>query len=332
MALVGTSGPGLLVMPVRTVDLFCGAGGSSWGARLAGADIVAGVDMSSLAGEVFSENFPQARFYCSRLEDLVPKRLGDQVGPVDLLLASPECTNHSPAKGPGPRCERSRETAFQVIRFARALSPRWIVVENVVNIRNWSRYEEFTGALQSLGYHVNPLADRFGVPTSRRRLFILCDREREPRSVSPTRHVRVRPAREVVDLDGRYKWSPLRSPRRAAATIERADRAIAALGRREPFLLVYYGSDHAGGWQTLDVPLRTITTVDRFAIVRAAKRGHEMRMLQVPELKAAMGFPRRFVLPGGTRREQIHMIGNAVCPRVMQASIRALIRNPGQSA
>ena len=31
-----------------------------------------------------------------------------------------------------------------------------------------------------------------------------------------------------------------------------------------PFLIVYYGSDGAGGWQALDRPLRTLTTLDRF--------------------------------------------------------------------
>jgi len=39
-----------------------------------------------------------------------------------------------------------------------------------------------------------------------------------------------------------------------------------ALGNETPFLLVYYGSDGDGsrGWQSLDLPLRTITTLDSF--------------------------------------------------------------------
>ncbi len=54
--------------------------------------------------------------------------------------------------------------------------------------------------------------------------------------------------------------------------------------------MVYYGSDGAGGYQRLDRPLRTVTTLDRFAYVRPTKFGHEMRMLQPTELAAAMGF------------------------------------------
>jgi DNA (cytosine-5)-methyltransferase 1 len=94
-----------------------------------------------------------------------------------------------------------------------------------------------------------------------------------------------------------------------------------------PFLLVYYGSDGSGGWQTLDRPLRTITTVDRFALVEPSAAGHQMRMLQVPELSRAMGFTKSYELPIGTRREKIHMLGNGVCPPVMKRVINALAGN-----
>ena len=82
--------------------------------------------------------------------------------------------------------------------------------------------------------------------------------------------------------------------------------------------MVYYGSDHAGGWQSLDAPLRTVTTLDRFALVKPTDSGHVMRMLQPEELKIAMGWPRGFKIKHGTRRDKIKMIGNAVCPPVMR--------------
>ena len=50
-----------------------------------------------------------------------------------------------------------------------------------------------------------------------------------------------------------------------------------------------------------------------------------MRMLQVPELRRAMGFDDDFLLPLGSRRERIRLLGNGVCPPVMEAVIRALI-------
>ena len=47
-------------------------------------------------------------------------------------------------------------------------------------------------------------------------------------------------------------------------------------------------------------------------------------MLQVEELRAAMGLPSTHVLEGGTRRDRIKMLGNGVCPPVMEALVRSL--------
>lgn len=316
---------------IRALDLFCGAGGSSWGAREAGVEIVAAFDRWPLAGEAHDANFPEAEFISGRLEEQDVDELAKKYGKIDLILASPECTNHSPAKGNKPRCEQSKDTAFQVVRFAKAFKPRWIVIENVVNMRKWTRYAEFKSALEKLGYKLQEQilnSAHFGVAQSRRRLFLTADLKQEPlKIVSRKRTVgTVGNVADIVDLNGTYKWTPLRAPKRATATLERAERGISAMGADKPFLLVYYGSDGGGGWQKLNRPLRTITTVDRFALVKPdAQHGHVMRMLQVPELQAAMGMPLKMKLEAGTRRDRIKMIGNAVCPPVMKRVIKSLV-------
>ncbi|MBI4028540.1 MAG: DNA cytosine methyltransferase [Verrucomicrobia bacterium] len=315
---------------MRALDLFCGAGGSSWGAREAGIEIVAAFDFWPLAGETHRVNFPEAKFINGRLEKSNIAALTKKFRNIDLILASPECTNHSPAKGNKPRCEESKNTAFQVTRFAKAFQPRWVVVENVVSMKRWSRYPEFKHAMEELGYKLTEQvlnAADFGVPQSRRRLFLLADRNQEPPKVVPQKRI-VRKAAGIVNLNGTYRWSPLRTPTRAKATLQRARRGIAKVGKNTPFLLVYYGSDGAGGWQRLNRPLRTITTVDRFALVKPdSQHGHVMRMLQVPELQAAMGMPPKMKLEAGTRRDRIKMIGNAVCPPVMRHVVEGLINN-----
>ncbi|MSQ48740.1 MAG: DNA cytosine methyltransferase [Deltaproteobacteria bacterium] len=313
---------------IRAIDLFCGAGGSSWGARLGGAQIVAGFDASLEAGAAFQSNFPNAKFFHGRLESLDPYKLKKSLGEIDLIIASPECTNHSLAKGSARKSESSRATALQVARFAEVLAPRWIAIENVGRMRRWSKYASFVSRLKCLGYNISEQllnAADFGVPQRRRRLFLLCDLEKEPKRVSAatTAH---RHASAIIDMNGTYALSPLRKKKRAKATLQRARKAIAAVGYKKPFLLVYYGSDRAGGWQRVTATLRTITTLDRFALVKPSKGGHVMRMLQVPELKAAMGMPQAFSLGDGSRRQQIHMIGNAVCPPVMRAVVRTLIK------
>lgn len=318
---------------IKGIDLFAGAGGSSWGAADAGVAVVAAIDRWSLARDTYKSNFPNVIFLLEKCEAVKLHELKKKVGAVNLIVASPECTSHTCAKGNAPRSEMSRRTAFEVVRFAREFKPRWIVVENVVHMRTWKSYEKWLSQLRALGYNLRDQvinAADHGVPQARRRLFILCDRQRIPSEVKANVKRR-KTAAAVVNKNGLFKFSELRSANRAAATLERAKRALAAVGAKKPFLLVYYGSDAAGGWQRLDVPLRTLTTLDRFAYVRPKKRGHEMRMLQVPEIKAAMGFPEGYSLEHGTRREKIKLLGNAVCPPVMAAVIRSLT-GPGEAS
>lgn len=316
--------------PIRCFDLFCGGGGSSRGASMAGAKIVGGVDAWKLATETFQLNFPDAKVWNAPAQDIDPEDVAAKAGRVDLLLASPECTSHSVAKGKAPRCEISRGTAFQVIRYARALQPRWIVVENVPQMNRWPRFQEWLDGIHKLGYQtclgvLN--AQDYSTPQSRKRLFILCDREMEP-ALPPKIPG---PKQTVASILGSgepkekpWVFRPVNLTRRAQATIERFRRALQAFGPQAEFILVYYGSDKAGGYQSLDRPLRTVTTLDRFAYVRPNGRGHEMRMLQPPELAAAMGFPPLHQWAQSNRRDRIKLIGNAVCPPVMCSIVRHL--------
>ena len=315
----------------RAFDMFCGAGGSSAGARAAGVDIVAGVDMCTLATRTFAANFPSAQVISDRLENLDPGSLKSGIGDIDLLLASPECTNHTCAKGGALRSEESRATAMLVIDYARALRPRWLILENVIHMRPWSRYNELQRNLSDIGYqlreHVLDSAD-FGVAQRRRRLFLVGDLKRMPSAIIQEPPNRKKSARSVLDPPGTWTTSPLNHERRAAATLERARRGFKALGPDASFLLVYYGSDgrgsSSGGWQPLNRPLRTITTLDRFALVSHDQGEPRLRMLQVPELKRAMGFDESFTLPVGTRRDRIRLLGNGVCPPVMRAVVESL--------
>lgn len=254
-------------LQVKTIDLFCGAGGSSFGAQSAGADIVAGFDKWATATKAYKSNFPKAEIYEGDIRDLSPNDVKRQIGNVDLILASPECTNHSLAKGNKVRDEDSKRTAFQVTRFAEEFKPKWIILENVVEMESWSEHSNLVDELEALKYSVKPIklnsAD-FGVPQARKRLFLLCALNKEVQ-IPQFEKKRHRAVSRVIDWDGDYKFTPLFKEGRAENTLARAENAISALGKKEPFLMVYYGS--GDGWQSVDRPLRTITTLDRFALV-----------------------------------------------------------------
>lgn len=331
---------GLALYPVlfqnlmlRAIDLFCGIGGSSCGARMAGIEIVAGFDIWQRAGDVYQANFPEARFYQGDLSayrhaDIL--RIKKEIGEIDLLLASPECTSHSNARGAKPKNQKSLRLSWNVWRFAQVFRPRWMVIENVPAMQKWSHYADFLRILREKGgyccrEHILD-ASNFGVPQSRKRLYIVCGRDSEPPAeIASLGNQKPLAIKDILIPNGAYSFSPVTKPGRAQKTLERAQRGINASGAEASFLMVYYGSEIKGGWQSLDETLRTVTTHDRFALVRPdGKGGHEMRMLQPDELQAAMGFPKEYNLACGTRAGKIHMLGNAVCPPVMQAIVNTL--------
>jgi DNA (cytosine-5)-methyltransferase 1 len=325
-----------MVMAIRVLDLFCGGGGSSWGAKAAGAKIICGVDANPIATAAFARNFSGARAVQLKMNHRTRPEVLGELGQIDLLLASPECTNHTCARGSRPVDEASRATARFVVNFARHMLPRWVVVENVVQMRNWDGYDKFIKGLADLGYNISPHvldARDFGVPQQRRRLFVLCDLEGPPPDLIKGTGRPAPTVTTILDRHGTWPTRPLYRPGRAAATLERAERAIAVLGKGVPFLIVYYGSDSSGGWQPLDRPLRTITTIDRFGLVTWADKEPHLRMLQVPELMRAMGFVGNYDLSGiGQRRDRIKLLGNGVAPPVMEAVIRSMIANSSRDS
>ncbi|HDL90601.1 MAG TPA: DNA cytosine methyltransferase [Thermodesulforhabdus norvegica] len=313
-------------MRLRTLDLFHGAGGSSIGAQMAGAEIVAGIDCWQVASDSYRRNFHEVQLVNEDIRKVSTKNFHKAIGDIDLIVASPECTSHSCAKGGRDRCEESKLTAFEVARFAREFRPKWIIIENVIQMKSWSGHSELLEELWKLGYYVREQklnAQDFGVPQSRKRLFLLCSLSGKVDHIEP-QNKKTKTARSIIDINGGHRFTPLNSPKRALATIKRAERAFSKLGENEPFLIVYYGTDGSGGWQSIDRPLRTVTTLDRFAYVKPSPNGHMMRMLQPEELKAAMGFPKNYRLEAGTRRDKIKLMGNAVCPPVMKQLVKSL--------
>lgn len=306
------------------VDLFCGGGFGARGAVRAGGVPLLGLDAWDLATKTYKANFPHADVITDLIENVVPADLGAQYQP-DVLLTSPECTSHSIARGAKPGLETSRETAIGIVPWIEAMQPRWVIVENVNRMKKWERHSELIQTIERLRYSVSELvlnsAD-FGSAQARKRMFLICDRQ----GTTVTRDELVAlsanlplTARDVIEWDTGYPTTPLEAEGRAKPTLERAERAIASLGRGVPFIIVYYSSDYAGGWQTLDAPLRTITTVDRFALVTWVNDVPHMRMLQPSELLRAMSGGNDHVLPHGNRREKVKLCGNGVCSDVMTA-------------
>jgi len=317
------------VMSLKFVDLFCGGGFGARGAVNAGHVPILAVDAWDVAADTYKLNFPSADVVCSPIEELDPYLLAKKYSP-DVLLTSPECTSHSIARGSNPGREESRETAIGILPWLDAMNPRWLIVENVNRMKKWDRHGELVESIKGAGYSVSDLylnAADFGVPQSRKRMFLVCDRggkQVRADELKPTLKKLRRTANQILAKEGTYPSRPLARKGRAQATLDRAKRAIKQLGKGKPFVIVYYGSDYAGGWQSLDVPLRTITTLDRFGLVTWKNNVPHLRMLQPEELLRAMGADNHQLL--GSRRERIKLCGNGVCSPVLEAIFSCISR------
>jgi DNA (cytosine-5)-methyltransferase 1 len=156
-----------------------------------------------------------------------------------------------------------------------------------------------------------------GVPQHRVRLFLVLTRSKAPLMLELHRRQHVSAA-SFLDFDA-GRWSRIEKPGRALATLERVRNGRERFGER--FIMPYYGKGSGLIGRDINRPIGTITTLDRWALVR----GNEMRMLSANEALAAMSFPADTKRPGN-HRLTMHMAGNAVPPLAGQRIIEALMK------
>ena len=292
---------------MKAIDLFAGAGGFTAGATLAGLDVVFAANHWRSAVDTHAANHPETLHACQDLQQCDWREVPEH----DVLLASPACQGHSKARGKDqPHHDATRSTAWSVIAAAEYHNPELIVVENVTDFLKWKLYPAWAQALYSLGYAVTgkviDAADH-GVPQHRERVFVVATKSQHPIEFEL-------PQRDHVGIDQYIEWdsdgwSEIDKPGRATATLERVERGRAEYGDR--FVMPYYGNGSGLTGRDVTRPLGTVTTRDRWALVK----GDKMRMLNTTENKAAMAFPSDYILPP-RKSLALHLLGNAVCPPV----------------
>jgi DNA (cytosine-5)-methyltransferase 1 len=161
-------------LTLTAADFFAGAGGSSQGIHaVPGIQVVLASNHWSLAVQTHALNFPNTEHDCADIAQVDFRRYPR----VDLLWASPECTNHSIAQGrrktqhdqvpdaegnvlPLDAGERSRATAWDIPRYLERMILRGRpvlggVVENVVDFRRWVLFDAWYRAMEALGYQLH---------------------------------------------------------------------------------------------------------------------------------------------------------------------------------
>lgn len=275
---------------LKIVDLFCGAGGTSEGARQACAERGIAIDLLAVnhwdtAIATHTANHPGARHLCSTLEMVKPT---DHCAPdtVDILWASPSCTHHSRARGGAPVNDQQRATAYCVLRWAEELRPKVIFVENVPEFMDWGPvgtngrplatgkgklFRQWMKMLEAQGYRVDVrilCAADYGDPTTRRRMFVQAVRGRRPILWPDPSHAPAgqtddllralktwRPAREIIEWDVRGSSIYQRKKPLKEKTMKRIMAGLEKFGLK-PFVLPPI---HGNAARSVERPLNTVT-------------------------------------------------------------------------
>jgi DNA (cytosine-5)-methyltransferase 1 len=342
------------------VDVFCGAGGMSLGAKMAGVEVQFAVDVDPNATATYAHNLPSHGVKTSRVEDVVrvPVRRRSVV-----LFGGPPCRGFSISN---QRTRNRRNPANwlfrEYLRLVGLVKPEWVVFENVTGILQ-TEGARFLGAvvrgLEHEGYLLSTWildASEFGVPQSRKRLFVVGSRSGiaipKPR---PTCKVAVSVRDAIVDLPvlrngaGDDELPYAGDPASAYARLMRGSRAASAnhLVTKNSDLVVrrYSHVPPGGNWENIPAKLminyrdhgRCHTGIyrrlkwDEPSIVIGNFRKNMLihpaqnRGLSVREAARLQSFPDwyRFVGSIGFQQQQV---GNAVPPLLAKAVFDQVLR------
>jgi len=185
--------------PFLVADLFCGAGGSSTGAKHAiealgrSMELVA-INHWNTAIATHQANHPTARHLVEDVSIVDPEAVVPE-GRLDLLMASPECRFYSRARGGKPIHDQGRMNPWAIHNWLTKLDVRCVLIENVPEFVEWGpldeigrpdksqkgkHFEAWFLTFHSLGYRAEwrmlNAAD-YGDATTRTRFFLLARKD-----------------------------------------------------------------------------------------------------------------------------------------------------------
>jgi DNA (cytosine-5)-methyltransferase 1 len=176
---------------LTAVDLFSGCGGLTQGLKNAGYEVLAAVELDEDAARTYSKNHPSVSVFQQDISILSPRvlmrSLNLKAGQLGLLAGCPPCQGFSKLRtrnGAKKNRDRRNGLVHQIVKFAKVLQPKAVMLENVPKLATHSSFKVLQSELRHLGYlvafRIENAAD-FGVPQRRRRLIMLATKSVEPK-------------------------------------------------------------------------------------------------------------------------------------------------------
>lgn len=343
-------------MPLRAVDFFCGGGGMTCGLRMAGIDVLGGVDIAADCRETYEFNNRPSRFVERNVSGLDAESLGSifnirRNDPNLIFVGCSPCQYWSKIRTDRSKSEKSAFLLKEFQRLIEAFLPGFVVLENVPGLRSnpQSYLPHFRDFLRHSGYSfADDVIDtsRYGVPQHRHRYLLVascaCASVTLPEGDATTVNVR----QVIGEMNG--------FPRIAAGHTDdtnfmHTSAELSALNLRRIQTTPHDGGDRLSwkddpelqldaykgrddifkdvyGRIRWDAPAPTITT--RFNSLSNGRFGHpeEDRALSLREGACLQTFPKDYRFFGTSRNAVARQIGNAVPPLLARHIGKHLMR------
>jgi DNA (cytosine-5)-methyltransferase 1 len=166
---------------IACIDLFCGAGGLTYGLNSEAITVVAGIDVDEACRHPFEAN-NAAHFINEDVSRLTPEHLEGLFGKAEIRVLA-GCAPCQPFSTYAQRYDVVGSPRwgllYQFGRLIKATRPDLITMENVPSVAKHAVFDDFTENLEKMGYHVHQgVVDcsLYGLPQNRRRMVLLASR------------------------------------------------------------------------------------------------------------------------------------------------------------
>lgn len=327
-------------MPVVAVDLFCGIGGLTYGLKLAGIDVAAGIDVDESCKFAYEIN-NNAKFICKDINAVTSEQVRNfyPENSVKVLVGCAPCqpfSRYSIKYRKNGQVDEKWKLLYSFNKLIRECNPDIISMENVPSLQYEKVFTDFVKSLKKSNYYVSykiVFCPDYGVPQNRSRLVLLASRFAKIELIDPIfnkndyptvrkaignlPHIR---AGQTCNTDPLHKASSL-----SALNIKRIKQSIPGgswkdwsselkLSCHKKSTGKTYGSVY--GRMEWDKPSPTITT--QFYGYGNGRFGHpsQNRAISIREGAILQSFPQNYIfadnLHSATKRELGVHIGNAV--------------------
>ena len=183
---------------MKILDLFCGAGGFSFGFKPHIDETHLAIDLDPSAIETYKLNFPDAKVWQTDIHNLHSIQIKDALnGTPEVIIASPPCEEFSKANPDSKKTAAERvygegtaKLLLDAIRIIGDLTPEVFVIENVAALLNAGGKEIIQKEFQRVGIddvYINMIrAHQHGNPSKRLRVFLSNIQLKPPRKTAST--------------------------------------------------------------------------------------------------------------------------------------------------